>query len=118
MSDQGASPCSEVRAQHDLRHRPGLGWLLAAAVVAAAALSAGKPVIALAGNAAELRPLERLLASVQRPERAGTVMGSITPGGSPVTVSNPGDNAALSFSASAGQRVSVRTTNKSKYVNK
>ncbi len=41
------------------------------------------------------------------------VMGTITPGGSPVTVSTttPGQNATLTFVGTAGQRVSLRGTN-------
>ena len=42
-----------------------------------------------------------------------SVTGSITPGGSSVsvTISTPGDNAMLSFSGNSGQRVSARATN-------
>ena len=41
------------------------------------------------------------------------IVGSITPGGPPVTVtiSTSGDNARLNFTGTAGQRVSVRVTN-------
>jgi len=41
------------------------------------------------------------------------VTGSITPGGAavPVTVTTPGQNARLTFSGTAGQRVSLRATN-------
>lgn len=48
-------------------------------------------------------------------EVAADVTGSITPGGSPVSVSlsSPGQNARLSFSGSAGQRVAVRVSSNS-----
>jgi RHS repeat-associated protein len=117
MSDQGALPCRERLAQHDRFRRRAAALAFALGLLVSALLLGPRPAAAApSASMSDLLgpgPLAGLLGSVQpRLAGAATVIGSITPGGPPVSATfAAGDSVQLGFTAAAGQRVSVLATN-------